>query len=64
MTLRNLSSNLGEFVNLFFYEILEKIYQNKLPRLMVDEKNIKAAYLFYVRNEISNKTDQEEEEQE
>jgi hypothetical protein len=29
---------------------------------MMDEKNIKAAYLFYVRNEIPNKTEQEEEE--
>lgn len=52
-----------EFVNLFFYRILDEIYQNKLPRLMMDEKNIKAAYLFYVRNEIPNKTEQEDDEE-
>lgn len=49
-----------EFVNLFFHQILRAIYQDKLARLMVDEKNIKAAYLFYVRNEISSKEDTEE----
>jgi CRISPR-associated protein Csc3 len=49
-----------ELVNLFFHQVLRGIYQDKLARLMVDEKNIKAAYLFYVRNEITSKEDTEE----
>ncbi|NJM74818.1 MAG: hypothetical protein HC852_02430 [Acaryochloridaceae cyanobacterium RU_4_10] len=57
---RETSLKVEEFVNLFFHQILYNIYQDKLARLMVDEKNIKAAYLFYVRNEIPSKEDTEE----
>ncbi|MEA5574894.1 hypothetical protein [Anabaena sp. UHCC 0451] len=50
------------FVDLFFNKILYKIYQGKLTRLMIDEKDIKAAYLFYIRNEITPKEEKEESE--
>ncbi|PMB18659.1 hypothetical protein CEN47_24075 [Fischerella thermalis CCMEE 5319] len=50
------------FVNLFFDKILDGIYQGKLARLMIDEKDIKAAYLFYVRNEIPQKEEKGESE--
>lgn len=46
-----------EFVDIFFDQLLDSIYQFKLARLTIDEKDIKAAYLFYVRNEIPTKED-------
>jgi CRISPR-associated protein Csc3 len=57
---RNKHLQIESFVNLFFQQIFEAIYQNKLPRLLKDEKDIKGAYLFYVRNQIPEKQEQEE----
>lgn len=43
------------FVNLFFEDLLEKVYHNNSQKLLADEKDIKAAYLFYIRAEIPQK---------
>jgi CRISPR-associated protein Csc3 len=51
-----------ELVTIFFDKILDGIYQGKLARLAVDEKDIKAAYLFYVRNEIKPEDETKDEE--
>jgi CRISPR-associated protein Csc3 len=59
---RETREKVEEFVNLFFYQILSGSYQNKLARLMRDEKDIKAAYLFYVRTQIKPKEEKEETE--
>jgi hypothetical protein len=50
-----------EFVDCFFVDLLQSIYGGKLSKLMPDEKIIKAAYLFYVRNEIPLKEETDEE---
>jgi len=44
-----------ELVNLFFNDLLEKNYKNKISLILSDEKNLKAAYLFYVRTFIPSK---------
>lgn len=59
---RETREKVEEFVNLFFRQILSGSYQNKLARLMIDEKDIKAAYLFYVRTQIKPKEEKEESE--
>lgn len=59
---RETREKVEEFVNLFFNQILAGSYQNKLARLMTDEKDIKAAYLFYVRTQIKPKEEKEEPE--
>jgi CRISPR-associated protein Csc3 len=51
-----------EFVNCFFDELLQGIYGGKLSKLMTNEKIIKAAYLFYIRNEITPKEETEEDD--
>lgn len=56
---RETREKVEEFVNFFFYQILADSYQNKLARLMIDEKDIKAAYLFYVRTQIKPKEEKE-----
>lgn len=50
-----------EFVDCFFVDLLQGIYGGKLSKLMPDEKIIKAAYLFYIRNEITPKEETDEE---
>jgi CRISPR-associated protein Csc3 len=57
---KNKRLQIENFVNLFFEQIFDTIYQNKLPRLLKDEKDIKGAYLFYIRNQIPEKQEQEE----
>ncbi|MFN8673088.1 MAG: hypothetical protein U0457_13540 [Candidatus Sericytochromatia bacterium] len=44
-----------ELVDIFFKDILEKNYNSKIQLILSDEKNLKAAYLFYIRNCIPNK---------
>ncbi|CBN54049.1 MULTISPECIES: hypothetical protein [Kamptonema] len=56
---RETREKVEEFVNLFYHQILSGSYQNKLARLMKDEKDIKAAYLFYVRSQIQPKEEKE-----
>ena len=35
------------FVNVFFYDLLEKVYKGKRSRLLTDEKLIRSAFLFH-----------------
>lgn len=42
-----------QFVNIFFNDLLSNIYQKKINLILSDEKNLKAAYLFYIHNQIS-----------
>jgi len=45
-------AHVTNFANTFF-EMFEKLYGNKLAKLLSEEKDIKAAYLFYLRNQIN-----------
>ncbi|QSR87925.1 type I-D CRISPR-associated protein Cas10d/Csc3 [Methylacidiphilum caldifontis] len=45
-------NHVTNFVNTFL-EMYDKLYGNKLSKLLSDEKDIKSAYLFYLRNEIN-----------
>lgn len=47
------ANKITEFVDVFFKGLLEKFYHNKISTLLSDEKNLKASYLFYLRNSIS-----------
>lgn len=42
-----------EFVDIFFDKLLLETYKNKINLILSDEKNLKAAYLFYINNQIS-----------
>jgi CRISPR-associated protein Csc3 len=57
---KNKRLQIENFVSLFFDKIFYKIYRGKLPSLMKDQKVIKGAYLFYLRNQFSQKQEQEE----
>lgn len=43
------------FINLFFDDLLGKVYYHNQQKMLADEKDIKAAYLFYIRAEIPQK---------
>ena len=43
------------FVATFFEEIYEGVYAGKLRRLMADEKLLRSAYMFYIREQIPRK---------
>ncbi len=45
-----------QFVDLFFAEVYEGIYQASLTKLLADEKMIRSAFLFYVRQQIPSKS--------
>ena len=44
-----------KIANLFFKELIEKSYHGKIHRIISDEKDLKAAYLFYLRSHIGKK---------
>lgn len=44
-----------EFVDIFFNEFLSQTYKGNINRLLADEKIIKSAYLFYIRECIHRK---------
>ena len=44
-----------EFVNFFFIDLIEKSYHGKIHRIISDEKDLKAVYLFYLRSHIGKK---------
>jgi CRISPR-associated protein Csc3 len=48
-----------DFVNCFFDEVLAGIYHGKLRDLLADEKLIRSAYMFYIREEIPRKSKDE-----
>ena len=49
-----------DFVNGFFGNIYQSIYGGKLRKLLSDEKLLRSAYLFYVREQISSKKSEDE----
>jgi CRISPR-associated protein Csc3 len=50
------------FVNGFFEDVYEDVYGGKLRKLLVDEKLIRSAYLFYIREQIPGKKVDEDDE--
>jgi CRISPR-associated protein Csc3 len=51
-----------DYVDLFFTGILEGVYRGNMNRLLNDEKGLRSAYLFYLREQIPLR-DREEEPQ-
>lgn len=47
-----------QFVDVWFDDVLEGVYRGSLRKLLADEKLIRSAFLFYVRQEIPRKQDQ------
>jgi CRISPR-associated protein Csc3 len=47
------------FVDGFFDEVYEGVYGGKLQKLLADEKLIRSAYMFYIREEIPRKSKDE-----
>ncbi len=46
-----------QFVEIWFHDVLEGVYGGNLRKLLADEKLIRSAYLFYVREQIPRKED-------
>jgi CRISPR-associated protein Csc3 len=46
------------FVDTFYTEVFANVYGGKLHKLLADEKLIRSAYMFYVREQIPRKSDQ------
>ena len=49
------------FVNGFFEDIYEGVYAGKLRKLLADEKLLRSAYMFYVREQIPRKSAETED---
>lgn len=50
------------FVNGFFQEIYEGVYGGKLQKLLADEKLLRSAYMFYIREQIPRKNAETQDE--
>ena len=44
-----------DFVDSFFEDIYQGIYAGKLQKLLADEKLLRSAYMFYIREQIPRK---------
>jgi CRISPR-associated protein Csc3 len=53
-----------EFVDIWFDDVLAGVYEGNLRKLLDDEKLIRSAFLFYVREQIPRKQDQSIAEEE
>lgn len=51
-----------DFVDIFFENILSEVYSNNTARLLNDEKLIRSAFLFYIREQIPAKVAETSEE--
>ena len=51
-----------QFVNIWFDDVLDGVYGGNLRKLLGDEKLIRSAFLFYVREQIPRKKQEEVEE--
>lgn len=49
-----------DFVNGFFDDVYQGVYKGNLRKLLADEKLLRSAYLFYVREQIPSKKSEEE----
>ena len=52
-----------EFVDIWFDDVLEGVYGGNLRKLLADEKLIRSAYLFYVREQIPRKQEKAADEE-
>jgi CRISPR-associated protein Csc3 len=50
-----------QFVDGWFDDVLDQVYGGSLRKLLADEKLIRSAFLFYVREQISSKSNQDAE---
>ena len=48
-----------QFVNIWFDDVLEGVYGNNMRKLLADEKLIRSAFLFYVREQIPQKKEKQ-----
>lgn len=55
--------SITKLVDIFFIQLLGKLYKNKIQIILSDEKNLKASYLFYVRNFIPSKDNKDKGEE-
>ncbi len=51
----------SEFVNLFFDQVYHGVYQGNRARLLADEKLLRSAFMFYMRQQIPTKQQESEE---
>ena len=49
------------FVDHFFADVYQGSYQGNRTRLLADEKLLRSAYMFYIRQQISSKQQESEE---
>jgi CRISPR-associated protein Csc3 len=49
-----------DFVNGFFDDVYEGVYGGKIQKLLADEKLIRSAYMFYIREEIPRKSEEQD----
>lgn len=54
---------ISQFVNLFFDDIYAGIYKGSMTKILADEKMLRSAFLFYLRQQIPNKNQTETESQ-
>lgn len=52
-----------KMANHFFQTLLKDNYNGKIHRMLSDEKDLKAAYLFYLRSNIGKKSNQDIQEE-
>jgi CRISPR-associated protein Csc3 len=45
----------SEFVDTFFRDVLHGVYQNNLAKLLTEEKQLRSAFMFYMRQQIPAK---------
>lgn len=53
----------NEFVNLFFDQVYHGVYQGNRTRLLADEKLLRSAFMFYMRQQIPTKQQESEDSQ-
>jgi CRISPR-associated protein Csc3 len=46
---------ISQFVNLFFEQVYDGIYKGSTAKILADEKMLRSAFLFYLRQQIPNK---------
>lgn len=53
----------NEFVNVFFEQVYQGVYQGNRTRLLADEKLLRSAFMFYMRQQIPTKQQESEDSQ-
>jgi CRISPR-associated protein Csc3 len=52
-----------EFVDIFFRDIANGIYRGNRARLLADEKPLRSAFMFYMRQQIPTKSTKSDEDE-